>query len=158
MGLDQYLTKKLYVKQWDYTSPEKLYTVSVQRGDGYTSVKSERITYIDEEVGYWRKANQIHQWFVENVQGGNDDCGNYYVEYEQLKELLSICLRIKEDPSLAPELLPSTPGFFFGSTDYNEWYMRQIDYTITMLEPLLVELDTAVENREFPDIYYSSSW
>ena len=29
---------------------------------------------IIEQVGYWRKANQIHNWFVENVQDGEDDC------------------------------------------------------------------------------------
>ena len=28
-----------------------------------------------EEVGYWRKANAIHGWFVRNVQNGKDDCG-----------------------------------------------------------------------------------
>ena len=26
------------------------------------------------EAAYWRKANQIHNWFVENIQDGEDDC------------------------------------------------------------------------------------
>ena len=42
------------------------------------------------EAGYWRKANQIHKWFVENVQEGKDDCGEYYVSREQLLALLEI--------------------------------------------------------------------
>ena len=29
-----------------------------------------------KEVMYWRKANYIHNWFVENIQNGSDDC-NY---------------------------------------------------------------------------------
>ena len=50
---------------------------------------------IIEHVGYWRKANQIHHWFVENVQDGEDDCGDYEVSVEQLKYLLDICKLIK---------------------------------------------------------------
>ena len=37
-----------------------------------------------EDVGYWRKANQIHNWFVQNVQGGEDDCGIYEVSQAKL--------------------------------------------------------------------------
>jgi hypothetical protein len=42
-------------------------------------------------VAYWRKANQIHNWFVENVQDGNDDCKDYYVSRKQLEELRDTC-------------------------------------------------------------------
>jgi len=41
-----------------------------------------------EEVGYWRKANAIHKWFVDNVQNGEDDCQRYDVTPAQLTELL----------------------------------------------------------------------
>ena len=47
---------------------------------------------IMEEVGYWRKANEIHNWFVENVQDGEDDCCYHNeVTKETLEELLDIC-------------------------------------------------------------------
>lgn len=39
----------------------------------------------------WRKAHIIHEWFVENVQSGNDDCGNYYVSRSQIKDLIFYC-------------------------------------------------------------------
>lgn len=42
-------------------------------------------------VGYWRKANQIHNWFVNNVQNGYDDCEYYEATKLQLEELLEIC-------------------------------------------------------------------
>ena len=50
---------------------------------------------ITEQVGYWRKANQIHNWFVKNIQDGVDDC-NYHREVteEDLNELLDICKRV----------------------------------------------------------------
>src|SRR5437764_1408196 len=89
MGLDMHLSKKHYVKNWDHMRPEQRFTVSVRRGGKrFTAIKAERVSDVVEEVAYWRKANQIHKWFVDNVQGGRDDCREYYVSPEQLKELL----------------------------------------------------------------------
>lgn len=47
-----------------------------------------------EDVGYWRKANQIHNWFVQNVQGGEDDCGIYEVSQAKLIELRDTCQKV----------------------------------------------------------------
>lgn len=49
-----------------------------------------------EEVGYWRKANQIHKWFVDNVQNGIDNGDRYKVTREQLEDLLYLCKEVKE--------------------------------------------------------------
>ena len=43
-------------------------------------------------VGYWRKANQIHRWFVENLGGGTDDCTEIPVSLDDIKGLRDICL------------------------------------------------------------------
>ena len=53
-----------------------------------------------DEVGYWRKANQIHNWFVKNVQDGIDDCGTYEVTEEQLVDLLDTCKEVKANSKL----------------------------------------------------------
>lgn len=139
---------------------------------------------IIEQAAYWRKANQIHNWFVENVQDGKDDCDCYEVTKEQLEELLEICMKVKlasklvkgkvnngytfkdgveipntedgeyiEDPTIAMKLLPSQSGFFFGSTDYDQWYMGDIDYTI---EKILEILRTTDFDKEI--VFYRSSW
>ncbi len=151
MGLDMYLSKKTYVKQWDHQSSEEKYEVVVTKGGKpVDNIKSNKVAYIVEEAGYWRKANQIHRWFVENVQRGDDNCGEYYVDREKLRELLELCKKVKSDSTLAEALLPSASGFFFGSTEYDEWYFNDIDNTITILEEAL-EDDRA-------DYYYSSSW
>ncbi len=151
MGLDMYLSKKTYVKQWDHQSPEEQYEVVVTKGgkpvDG---IKAKRVKYIEEEVGYWRKANQIHRWFVENVQRGEDNCGEYYVSKDDLETLLDLCEKVKADHSLADELLPSVSGFFFGGTEYDEWYFNDIDNTIEILKEALDDMRG--------DYYYSSSW
>lgn len=55
-----------------------------------------------KEIGYWRKANAIHRWFVENVQNGEDDCRDYFVTKEQLTELLNLVNQVLADPPLSP--------------------------------------------------------
>ena len=138
-----------------------------------------------EEVGYWRKANCIHSWFVDHVQDGIDDC-QYHNEVtkEILEELLDTCEKVYNschmiigmvsngqvyenghwkdcmepgkvmiDSSVARELLPTTGGFFFGSTDYDEYYVDKIKSTIDIITTVLETTD--FENEM---IYYISSW
>jgi len=56
-----------------------------------------------------------------------------------------------EDPTIAKELLPTTDGFFFGSTDYDEYYLNDIKETAKMIKELL-------ETDPNGDFYYSASW
>jgi len=151
MGLDMYLNKHTYVQQWQHIEEDKQYKVEVTKGGEPTHINPKKIKYIIEEAGYWRKANQIHQWFVDNVQKGVDDCGDYYVGTDDLEKLLDACEKVKADHSLADTLLPSASGFFFGTTEYDEWYFNSIDNTIEILkEALADESDSSY--------YYSSSW
>ena len=55
---------------------------------------------INDQIGYWRKANEIHKWFVDNVQNGVDDCDIYPVSRENLIELAGICLKILSEVKL----------------------------------------------------------
>lgn len=50
-------------------------------------------------------------------------------------------------------ILPSCGGFFFGSTDYDEYYMQDIEETINILEKVLAETDF-----DKYVVYYHSSW
>lgn len=109
---------------------------------------------IKEEVGYWRKANAIHKWFVDNVQDGIDDC-DYHREVtkEDLEELRDVCKAVLEKPSRAKNLLPTQGGFFFGSTEHDEWYIESLKNTIEICEQALATTDF-----EKQMIYYVSSW
>lgn len=161
MGLDMYLTKKTYVGN-EYRKPEQMITVTMpENQDGVTfsikqPIKNERISEISERVGYWRKANQIHKWFVDNVQDGNDDCGEYEVSEEKLTQLLSDCKAVKDNKDLAETKLPTQSGFFFGGTEYDEYYMSEIDDTIKIIEDLLAEKGD--EKYLSGEVYYRSSW
>jgi phage pi2 protein 07 len=101
------------------------------------------------DIGYWRKANAIHKWFVDNVQGGVDDCGDYKVTKEQLIQLHNTCNDILNDPNLAEQLLPTQSGFFFGNAEYDENYMLGIEHTIEIVKE-------AIEDEY--ETYYESSW
>ena len=104
-----------------------------------------------EDVGYWRKANQIHRWFVENIQHNIDNCAMYYVSKESLCELKELCEKVLEDKKLANELLPVGRGFFFGSVEYDEWYFKDLEYTVEKLDELL-------KNEKYDFYKYQSDW
>jgi hypothetical protein len=92
MGLDMYMEKRNYVKNWKHQSKEERHTFSIKRnGKKVEDIKPDRIKYIVEEVAYWRKANAIHNYFVEVVAGGGEfkNCGEINVSHEDLKELLN---------------------------------------------------------------------
>ena len=191
MGLDMYL-ERCDRKAWGFKNID-IDEAKESKPQLYEEIKPylhERGKYVHwesifEEVGYWRKANAIHKWFVDNVQDGEDDCGYYEVNREQLEQLLHICKLIKskckmksgkiengyywnesgekipiiedgeyiENPEIAQEYLPTQSGFFFGSTDYDEWYMKDIEYTIETLTKVLDETDFDTQM-----VVYTSSW
>jgi len=156
MGLDMYLYKKTYVKNWAFEGPEEKKQVTVKKGGkSIRHIKPKRINFIVEEVSYWRKSNQIHQWFVENVQKGVDDCGEHYLDSNKLKELLNECNAVIKSPSDASTILPTTSGFFFGGTEYDKGYMDDIKNTVKQIKELLAD----EEKYNFKgDYFYHSSW
>lgn len=152
MGLDMYLFKKSYVKNWSYMNESEQHRVSVKKGgEDRKDIKPERVSYIVEEVGYWRKFNALHDWFVKNCQNGIDECQETYIDNEKLQELLGILKEVDKDNTKAEELLPTSEGFFFGSTNYDEYYFQDVRDTIVLLESLLAE-------DAMGDYYYRSSW
>lgn len=104
-----------------------------------------------EEVAYWRKVNSIHKWFVDNVQNGKDDCGDYEVERSKLQSLVDLIDQVLNDKSLAGQLLPPQDGFFFGTTEINEVYFSDLETTKRRLSEILKMPDDMA-------FYYTSSW
>lgn len=102
------------------------------------------------EIGYWRKANAIHRWFVENCQNGIDNCATYYIGHEDLKKLRDLCIRILNKKENPEEVLPTQEGFFFGVTDYGEDYIYDLRQTIEICNWAL--------GQDFDYFEYQSSW
>ena len=101
MGLDMYLSKRHYVKNWDHMSPEELHQITVKKNNkNLPYINTKKISYVTEDVAYWRKANAIHDWFVKNCQEGQDDCREYWVTREQLQELYDACVLVRDNCKL----------------------------------------------------------
>ena len=92
---------------------------------------------VREQVIYWRKSNQVHNWFVVNAQDGEDNCQPHSVSREQLEELRDLCRAVLADNDKAEELLPTRRGFFFGAIDYDEWYYYDLQYTVEKIDEVL---------------------
>jgi len=154
MGLDMYLTKKTYVKNWNYMKPEEKHEITIKKGGKIREdIKPERVSEIEEEIMYWRKVNALHAWFVKNVQEGEDDCKSYCVEYEQLKELRDTIRKVLKNHELAEELLPTQVGFFFGGEAYDDYYFSELERTEKVLSEIIKD------QRHFGgEVYYQSSW
>ena len=157
MGLDMYLYARQYLTgyEWDKNRDMQKLTNIVGNLDFAVSELERPSVSISLPIGYWRKANQIYNWFVKNVQGGEDDCKEYHLEREQLEELLKTCEKVLENPSLGEELLPTSSGFFFGSTEYDEYYEQDLRETVILLTKILS--DTRL-NSGSVDFVYTSSW
>jgi hypothetical protein len=164
MGLDMYLHAKKYVEKIDWNKLRDL-DLDMDSDEAITPLWNDIVetagmkdiatdiygVNVEVTAAYWRKSNQIHKWFVDNVQGGEDNCGEYYVSKDKLKELRETCRQalFAKDPSL----LPPQAGFFFGSYDIDEWYWEDIKRTIK-------KLDRLFELSDFDQLsfYYNSSW
>lgn len=164
MGLDMYLTKHTYVGA-EYKHREVAGTIDITMKGVPVNINFNRVQSIVERVGYWRKANQIHQWFVDNVQDGEDDCREYSVSREQFQSLLDDVngvLNTKDTPEqqgAIEDLLPPKSGFFFGSTEIDEWYWSDLEQTKELIQNILVEMDEDEKNEEaWVTYYYQSSW
>lgn len=149
MGLDMFLNASRYVRNQDIGKELADRLLS----DKIRNLPDAGVSRIVINVGYWRKANAIHHWFVENVQDGIDDCKDYWVSREDLHLLLGTVNDVLKNPEKADQLLPTSTGFFFGSTHYDEWYMSDLDYTKTVLETILDD-----ESMADCDFYYHASW
>jgi len=144
MGLDMYLRARRYLSYDDNRRNSLRHEFQVP--DDW---ETNEVSF---EVGYWRKANAIHKWFVDNIQSGNDNCGEYYLSKVDLQSLRDLCMQVKAEPAKAQDLLPAQSGFFFGSTEYDEGYFADLDHTIAIIDSVLNCEDTGF------DYYYSSSW
>lgn len=133
MGLDM----NMYAVENDTLTMEKLY---------------EESYYADLKGWYWRKANQIHGWFVKNVQNNNDDCGLYEVSIDQIKKLrdeVNFTMATKNTAGLPP-----TEGFFFGSSAVDAWYWEDVADTQRYLKEMIEDYEANPQTK----FYYTSSW
>ena len=161
MGLDMYLRASEYVSRNDWSrdengdildTPNSLFNEIVERLEledvidktGFAGIN------IDVPMGYWRKSNMIHHWFVNNLADGVDECQTIFVKREDLEALKELCIQVIANPTDAEALLPTGSGFFFGSTSYDQYYFGDLNDTIGILTRCL--------ESKFDYFEYQASW
>ena len=180
MGLDMYVTirhKDTQSKIDAYEAWERKYSyeeyerLTDEQREEYRNSEPE---YDDDMYGlqlmYWRKANQIHNWFVQNCQNGVDDCERYVITVSDLMKLKELCEKIltmtekrkemrypsfgareKEEVDIlclttegvefANKHLPTCSGFFFGLTEYDNWYVWDLENTVEQINAAIDTLN-----------------
>jgi hypothetical protein len=158
MGLDMYLRASEYVyrhnfnRQTDEDTINPLFNEIVSRlelEDVIDKTGFAGIT-IDVPMGYWRKSNMIHHWFVNNLADGVDECQPITVRREDLETLKELCIQAIANPTDAEALLPTGSGFFFGSTSYDEYYFGDLNDTVGIINRCL--------DSKFDYFEYQASW
>ena len=105
------------------------------------------------EIAYWRKANAIHGWII-NTTNAIDDCTPISLTKQDLYNLREVCIDVLNvhTNEHAEKMLPPTSGFFFGSSEIDEWYWKNIEDTIDKLN---TALEQSVDDAMFE---YYASW
>ena len=182
MGLDMYLYAEKYVSEYNYSygnTPSEMSKsrnpdhIAINNASGLMNLPTDGSITVQKVVGYWRKANAIHGWFVNTLANGIDECQEIHVSRDDLRKLRDECLQVlatkpdtviesesrtvilngdvpnlitenikQEQDKIANVMLLGDPlepvaGFFFGSTEKDEWYYESLEYTVGLVENLL---------------------
>ena len=152
MGLDMFLTGERNVSEYE-RGMEQAAKALCAAGEVTRYTHQRPVTGIVVEVMYWRKANAIHAWFVDHVQGGEDKCRPHPVRAEDLAELLALLEEVLADREHGHKKLEPRGGFFFGSLEVDEWYWQDVEETAAVLREVLKWRDLSAWN-----FTYQSSW
>lgn len=177
MGLDMYLKRNIDQAALFDAKKELFYVRPVKNKQINPNVTPELVDALEKAftpydpiyksqlsvmAGYWRKANAIHNWFINNAKV-EDDCREFEVNLPDLQSLRGVITEILEpyDASdknkakvLAEKLLPTTSGFFFGDTDVDDDYFNILRDTLEILNNEIAIARTFSENN-FP---FAISW
>ena len=165
MGLDIYFHKTTRQEWREYQNEcDKFANLSDEEKEkGFHGTEAPGNKFEPEEIGYFRKVNFLMQFFA---YYGN--CEYKEISRDELEELQDKCLIISEmkpcrtefhksegvwemdrvsniyseaDKKRCAEILPTTSGFFFGSTDYDEWYFEDVKEVLNWVTGVLKNLE-----------------
>ena len=87
-----------------------------------------------EEVGYFRKVNFLMSFF-----GYEGNCEFQEIPLGRVRDLVHACdIVLRDKTSESSELnLPTQSGFFYGDTEYDEWYYENVLQVKEWAEDLL---------------------
>jgi hypothetical protein len=165
MGLDMYLKYRQSMSGYDFSGNDpRPYNDTIEAA-GLTGISTNDSPFAEVIVTaiYWRKANAVHAWIVNELADGVDECQEIRVPREKLAELRSLCfdaLSIPAGSNLqdhAASVLPPASGFFFGSTEIDDWYVKDLEHTMSEIDRVLSLLPEEGEGWDW-SLVYQASW
>ena len=139
MGLDQFIER---------VRPQPAF-----RGEGQVTEPSAT-----EGVAYFRKVNFLHKWVEDHLNEGREtNCEAIPFHLEAMAGLMATCAQVLDKPELGPELLPTMGRFFFGSEDYDEYYLGDVRDVLDALTRILA-YERVRDEPGSGQYVYSSSW
>jgi hypothetical protein len=168
MGLDMYFSRRTYVSQFKDTrdsdgnwSERDVNNMELKIDDADLShINPKNVRYIEELFGEFRKFNALHAYVVDNFGGGVDECQVIYLDIDDLIQIHEMLSLVQEslsigDKVIAGQTLPPTAGFFFGSTDIDEWYERDVKEAVEVFGKVIKEHSIVGHNASYS---YQASW
>ena len=123
-------------------------------------INLKNVRYIEELFGEFRKFNALHAYVVDNFGGGKDECQVIYLDIDNLIQIHEMLSLVKEslsigDKVIASQTLPPSEGFFFGSTEIDEWYEKDVNEAVEVFGKIIEEHSIVGHNASYS---YQASW
>lgn len=132
----------------DELKSEVLVTIPIKESDAVDCFDMGK--FKKTEVAYFRKVNFLLPFF-----GYEENCSDIEIAKCEVEDLVASCnnvlalydrhktgeLNETELVEMVSEDLPTEGGFFFGSTEYDEWYFKDVEYVLKQFTNVLNETD-----------------
>ncbi len=168
MGLDMYFSRRTYVSSFRSTrdadgkwGERDVNNMELKFDDADLShINLKNVRYIEELFGEFRKFNALHAYVVDNFGGGKDECQIIYLDIDDIIQIQEVLSLVKEslsigDKVIAGQTLPPSEGFFFGSTDIDEWYENDVKEAVEVFGKVIEEHSIVGHNASYT---YQASW
>ena len=100
-----------------------------------------------KEIGYFRKVNFLVKYFEDNCGLDTANQTPLRIHINDIMDLKDRCSEVINNPHKAEELLPTMDGFYFGSSDYDENYLEDVQRVYDYCTYLLSEFDALQEDE-----------
>ena len=111
-------------------------------------------------MAYFRKVNFLHLWVEAHVLDGREtNCDDVPMNLEQIAGLAQTCEQVLADPTKGPDVLPTGGRFFFGSTEYDDYYLDDVRDVLAACQQIIsLEIEANANGLPPAKLCYWSSW
>lgn len=162
--LKSHQVNDIYTINPEYSTVELEPVVNI---DGYNTNNYE-LFHVSDTERYYCKANQIQNYFEERFYEDGNDCDsdeydNVVTKIDDLTidDIIARINNIESNKETAKEEFPTTEGFFYGSTEYDEFYFEknnEFKSDLIELQKIRNEINEKLKNTDYHAIITYSSW